>query len=88
MHTTISNMRLAAKRHGIAELSRRTADGCVTHLRVFVGDYASAGDARRAIIDSNPFYVFAYFKQCRNIGCLSPAPLARSSRSPSPPSRH
>ena len=44
---------------------RAPVDGYVTNLRVFVGDYASAGSAKLAIIDSNSFYVFGYFEETK-----------------------
>ncbi|HTH93725.1 MAG TPA: HlyD family secretion protein [Rhodocyclaceae bacterium] len=44
---------------------RAPADGYVTNLHVFVGDFATAGAARLAIIDSNSFYVDAYFEETK-----------------------
>jgi len=44
---------------------RAPVDGYVTNLRVFVGDYATAGGAKLAIIDSNSFYVFGYFEETK-----------------------
>ncbi|MDE2598154.1 MAG: HlyD family secretion protein [Rhodocyclaceae bacterium] len=44
---------------------RAPVDGYVTNLRVYVGDYASAGSAKLAVIDSNSFYVFGYFEETK-----------------------
>ncbi|MDR0481267.1 MAG: HlyD family secretion protein [Gallionellaceae bacterium] len=44
---------------------RAPVDGYVTNLRVFVGDFASIGAARLAIIDSNSFYVDGYFEETK-----------------------
>ncbi|HWU84471.1 MAG TPA: HlyD family efflux transporter periplasmic adaptor subunit, partial [Rhodocyclaceae bacterium] len=44
---------------------RAPADGYVTNLRVFVGDYAAAGSPKLAVIDSHSFYVFGYFEETK-----------------------
>jgi len=40
-------------------------DGYVTNLQVFRGDYATAGNAKLAIIDSHSFYVYGYFEETK-----------------------
>ncbi|EJN09133.1 HlyD family secretion protein [Herbaspirillum sp. YR522] len=40
-------------------------DGYITNLNVRSGDYASAGAAKIAIIDSNSFWVYAYFEETK-----------------------
>lgn len=55
----------------LAELNlRRTevrapVDGYVTHLRTYAGDYAQAGAARIAMIDSHTFWVSGYFEETK-----------------------
>jgi RND family efflux transporter MFP subunit len=47
-------------------------DGYVTNLDVFQGDYATAGAAKLAIVDSHSFWVYGYFEETKlphvNIG--------------------
>lgn len=47
-------------------------DGYVTNLEVFQGDYATAGAAKLAIVDSHSFWVYGYFEETKlphvNIG--------------------
>jgi RND family efflux transporter MFP subunit len=47
-------------------------DGYVTNLAVFQGDYATAGSAKLAIVDSHSFWVYGYFEETKlphvNIG--------------------
>jgi multidrug resistance efflux pump len=47
-------------------------DGYVTNLAVFQGDYATAGSAKLAIVDSQSFWVYGYFEETKlphvNIG--------------------
>jgi RND family efflux transporter MFP subunit len=40
-------------------------DGYVTNLNVFRGDYASAGAAKLAIVDSHSFWVYGYFEETK-----------------------
>ncbi|QHP89657.1 HlyD family secretion protein [Burkholderia glumae] len=40
-------------------------DGYVTNLNVFRGDYATAGSAKLAIIDSHSFWVYGYFEETK-----------------------
>ncbi|AOJ69066.1 MULTISPECIES: efflux RND transporter periplasmic adaptor subunit [Burkholderia] len=40
-------------------------DGYVTNLSVFRGDYASAGQAKLAIVDSHSFWVYGYFEETK-----------------------
>src|SRR6185503_7173962 len=42
---------------------RAPADGYVTNLDVRVGDYAAAGAARMALIDSHSYYIYGYFEE-------------------------
>lgn len=44
---------------------RAPVAGYVTHLRTFVGDYAQAGTARIAMIDSHEFWVTGYFEETK-----------------------
>lgn len=40
-------------------------DGYVTNLNVFRGDYATAGTARLAVVDSHSFWVYGYFEETK-----------------------
>src|SRR6202012_867496 len=40
-------------------------DGYVTNLSVFQGDYAIAGAAKLAIVDSHSFWVYGYFEETK-----------------------
>jgi multidrug resistance efflux pump len=40
-------------------------DGYVTNLDVRVGDYASAGTARLALIDSHSYWIYGYFEETK-----------------------
>ncbi|EEA00331.1 efflux transporter, RND family, MFP subunit [Burkholderia sp. H160] len=40
-------------------------DGYVTNLSVFGGDYATAGAAKLAIVDSHSFWVYGYFEETK-----------------------
>lgn len=40
-------------------------DGYVTNLSVFRGDYATAGAAKLAIVDSHSFWVYGYFEETK-----------------------
>lgn len=40
-------------------------DGYVTNLNVFVGNYATVGQGVMALVDSNSFYVYAYFMETK-----------------------
>ncbi|MNR76157.1 p-hydroxybenzoic acid efflux pump subunit AaeA [compost metagenome] len=44
---------------------RAPVDGYVTNLRVYAGDFASAGVAQLAVIDSNSYYVSGYFEETK-----------------------
>src|SRR6185437_10745993 len=44
---------------------RAPADGYVTNLDVRVGDYAAAGAARMALIDSHSYYIYGYFAETK-----------------------
>jgi len=41
------------------------ADGYVTNLNTYQGDYAIAGTSKLAIIDSNSFWVYGYFEETK-----------------------
>ncbi|MDR0775033.1 MAG: efflux RND transporter periplasmic adaptor subunit [Azonexus sp.] len=69
---------IAAAKYQAAQAARDTArlnlertevraptDGYVTNLRVFVGDFASAGASRLALIEANSFYVEGYFEETK-----------------------
>jgi RND family efflux transporter MFP subunit len=40
-------------------------DGHITNLNVFRGDYATAGAAKLAIVDSHSFWVYGYFEETK-----------------------
>ncbi len=40
-------------------------DGYITNLSVHPGDFASAGDAKLAVIDKNSFWVYGYFEETK-----------------------
>jgi RND family efflux transporter MFP subunit len=40
-------------------------DGYVTNLNVYRGDYAIAGSAKLAMVDSNSFWVYGYFEETK-----------------------
>ncbi|AOJ03558.1 hypothetical protein WS70_10080 [Burkholderia mayonis] len=40
-------------------------DGYITNLSVFKGDYATAGQAKLAIVDSHSFWVYGYFEETK-----------------------
>jgi multidrug resistance efflux pump len=44
---------------------RAPVDGYVTNVQVRVGDYASVGAARLALIDSHSFYLYGYFEETK-----------------------
>jgi multidrug resistance efflux pump len=44
---------------------RAPVDGYVTNLNVRVGDFASAGVARMALIDSHSYWVYGYFEETK-----------------------
>jgi multidrug resistance efflux pump len=44
---------------------RAPTDGFITNLNLYPGDYASAGVARMAMIDSNSFWVYGYFEETK-----------------------
>jgi multidrug resistance efflux pump len=44
---------------------RAPVDGFVTNLDVRVGDYATAGAARLALIDSHSYWVYGYFEETK-----------------------
>jgi multidrug resistance efflux pump len=44
---------------------RAPVDGYVTNLDIRVGDYAAAGTARLALIDSHSYWVYGYFEETK-----------------------
>ena len=44
---------------------RAPADGWITNLEVHNGDYANAGRAQLAVIDSHSFWVYGYFEETK-----------------------
>jgi len=44
---------------------RAPANGYVTNLDVRVGDYAAAGAARMALVDSHSYYIYGYFEETK-----------------------
>jgi RND family efflux transporter MFP subunit len=40
-------------------------DGYITNLQVFKGDYAIAGQAKLAVVDSHSFWVYGYFEETK-----------------------
>jgi len=44
---------------------RAPTDGYVTNLDVRVGDYAAAGAARMALVDSHSYYIYGYFEETK-----------------------
>ena len=44
---------------------RSPVDGYVTNLDVRVGDYAAAGSARLALVDSHSYYIYGYFEETK-----------------------
>lgn len=44
---------------------RAPVDGYVTNLEVRVGDYASTGSPRLALIDSHSYYIYGYFEETK-----------------------
>ncbi|MES2024437.1 MAG: HlyD family secretion protein [Pseudomonadota bacterium] len=61
----------AAAARDIAQLNlertevRSPVDGYVTNLHVYAGDFATAGVAQLAVIDSNSYYVSGYFEETK-----------------------
>jgi len=44
---------------------RAPVDGYITNLNVHPGDFASAGEAKLAVIDKNSFWVYGYFEETK-----------------------
>ena len=44
---------------------RAPVDGYVTNLDIRVGDYASTGTPRLALIDSHSYYIYGYFEETK-----------------------
>jgi multidrug resistance efflux pump len=45
--------------------ARAPADGYITNLNLYPGDFATAGVARMALIDSHSFWVYGYFEETK-----------------------
>lgn len=60
-HAALALARLNLKRTEV----RAPVDGYVSHLRTYAGDYAQAGAARIAMIDSHAFWVSGYFEETK-----------------------
>lgn len=60
---------LATARLNLARTEvRAPVNGYVTNLQLHIGDYASAGKAAFAIVDSDSFYVVGYFEETKLAG--------------------
>lgn len=44
---------------------RASVDGFVTNLNVHPGDYARAGEAKLALVDSNSYWIYGYFEETK-----------------------
>jgi Multidrug resistance efflux pump len=44
---------------------RAPSDGYITNLNLYPGDFATAGIARMALIDSHSFWVYGYFEETK-----------------------
>ena len=44
---------------------RAPVSGCITHLRLRPGDYATAGETKVAIVDAHSFWVVGYFEETK-----------------------
>ncbi|WP_429304772.1 biotin/lipoyl-binding protein [Paraburkholderia sp. GAS199] len=44
---------------------RAPSDGYITNLNLYPGDFATAGTARMALIDSHSFWVYGYFEETK-----------------------
>ncbi|MGY6124894.1 HlyD family efflux transporter periplasmic adaptor subunit [Paraburkholderia strydomiana] len=44
---------------------RAPSDGFITNLNLYPGDFATAGTARMALIDSHSFWVYGYFEETK-----------------------
>lgn len=49
----------------VRSVVRAPTDGYITNLNLFPGDFASAGVARMAMIDSSSFWVYGYFEETK-----------------------
>jgi multidrug resistance efflux pump len=47
---------------------RAPADGYISNLNLYPGDFATAGSARMALIDSHSFWVYGYFEETKMPG--------------------
>lgn len=66
-----ANLQEAVVRAHTAELDkersevRAPTDGYITNLNLYPGDFVSAGSARMAEIDSDSFWIYAYFEETK-----------------------
>jgi multidrug resistance efflux pump len=58
---TVDRARLDLERAQV----RAPVDGYVTNLEVRKGDYATAGEAKVALVDRSSFYVYGYFEETK-----------------------
>ncbi len=49
----------------VRSVVRAPTDGYITNLNLYPGDFANAGVARMAMIDSNSFWVYGYFEETK-----------------------
>lgn len=67
----LANYQAALAARDVARLNlarsevRAPADGYVTNLNLYPGDYAAAGVARLALIDSQSYWVYGYFEETK-----------------------
>ena len=47
----------------VRSVLRSPVNGYVTNLRLRVGDYATVGEPRVAVIDADSFWVYGYFEE-------------------------
>ncbi|GAB2890847.1 HlyD family secretion protein [Paraburkholderia jirisanensis] len=66
-----ANLQQAVVRQQIAQLdmvrseARAPTDGYIANLDLYPGDFAHAGVARMALVDSNSFWVYGYFEETK-----------------------
>jgi multidrug resistance efflux pump len=66
-----ANLKAALVRQQTARLDmersqvRAPTEGFITNLDLYPGDFAHAGEARMALVDSNSFWVYGYFEETK-----------------------
>jgi len=63
--TTAAQYQVAIAQRDAAKLNLDRTNGYITNLNVRRGDYATAGAAKIAIIDSHSFWVYGYFEETK-----------------------